>query len=158
MGGSRPPLAPLSAIVSISPTPPPPSVSHCQHFPNPPSPLCQLVSICRTPPSLFRVIFVNIFNTTLFLNNLFFFGRKWIIWQKLIIWPDKLDKNPYFLAILGLFQWFQHYPDLRPLYHPLSAFALPPLLPSAADIICEQPLTSFIIISRQYFHSHNNPF
>ena len=48
-------------------TPPPFFVIHCQHFPNPPSPLCQplsafpqpplpplsAVSICRTPPSFF---------------------------------------------------------------------------------------------------------
>ena len=37
MWGLQTPLPPLSAIVSISPTPPPPFVSHCQHFPNPPN-------------------------------------------------------------------------------------------------------------------------
>ena len=43
MGGSRPPLPPMSA---------------CQHLPNPPFHFC--------------VSFVNIFNATLFLKDLFF--------------------------------------------------------------------------------------
>ena len=94
-GGSRPALPPLSAIVSISPTPPPPFVSRCQHFPNPPSPLCQLCQYFPNPPSLFHVSFVNISNATLFLNNLFF-GSKGVIWQKILINPEDLDKNLYF--------------------------------------------------------------
>ena len=61
-GGSRPPLPPLSAIVSISSSPPPPFVSHCQHFLNPPSPLHQLCQHFPKPPSFFRVSFLNIFD------------------------------------------------------------------------------------------------
>ena len=72
MGGSRPPLPPLSAIVSISRTPPPPFVIHCQHFPNPPSPLCQVCQHLPNPPFVFRVSFVKLFNADHFLKNLFF--------------------------------------------------------------------------------------
>ena len=106
--GSRPPLPPLSAIVSISPTPPPPFVRSCQHFPNPPSPLCQLSQHLPNPPSLFRISFVNIFNDPLILNNLYFIERQYIIWLNLLIFPDQMDKNPYFFAFFMHFQWFQH--------------------------------------------------
>ena len=58
----KPPIPPFSAIVSISRTPPPSLCQLCQRLPN--------------PPFLFCVTFVNIFNATLFLNNLFVFGRK----------------------------------------------------------------------------------
>ena len=63
MGGSRPPLPPLSSIVSIYLTPPPPFVSQCQHFPNPPLPPLSAMSAFAQPPFLFRVSFVNIFKT-----------------------------------------------------------------------------------------------
>ena len=46
-----PPLSPLSAFVSISQTPPPPFHSHFQHFPNPPSLLCQICQPLPNPPS-----------------------------------------------------------------------------------------------------------
>ena len=49
-GGSRPPLPPLSAIVSISPTPPSPFVSP--------------VSICRTPLP-FAASFLSVYSRTL---------------------------------------------------------------------------------------------
>ena len=51
---SRPPL---SANVSICLTPPPLFVSHCQHLPYPPSPLCQpLSAFCKSPPSAANII------------------------------------------------------------------------------------------------------
>ena len=47
-------VPPLSAIVSICLTPPPPFVSHCQHLLYPPSPLRQpLTAFCKQPPALF---------------------------------------------------------------------------------------------------------
>ena len=71
-GGSRPPLPPLSAIVSFSPTPPPPFISHCQHFPNPRSPLRQPCQHFSNPPSFCRVIFVSVFKDIVFMNNTIF--------------------------------------------------------------------------------------
>ena len=47
---SQNPRPPLSANVSICPTPPPPFVSQCQHLPYPPSPLRQPLSAFSKPP------------------------------------------------------------------------------------------------------------
>ena len=141
MGVSRPPLPPLSVIVSISPTPPPPFVSHSQPFPNPPPPYVSFVSICRTPPSSsVSVLWTYFMPPSSWIT--FFLGRKYINWQKILIYPDELDKNLYFLAIVRHFSVIlalarpprpfvihcQHLPyPASPLLHLLSAFPHPTL-------------------------------
>ena len=95
-GGSRPPSpgAPRGPLCQpLSAFPPSPFDSYFHHFSKPPSPLRQLCQHLSTSPSLFSVSFVNICNATLFLNNLFFFRRKYIILQKILICPHELDKN-----------------------------------------------------------------
>ena len=60
-----PRLPPLSAIVSICLTPPPPFVSHCQHSPNPFPPLstdiiCEQPLTGPTPSSFWKLLTSNI--------------------------------------------------------------------------------------------------
>ena len=63
-GGVQTPLPPLSAIVSIYPTPPPTFFSHCQHFHNPPPSFASPVSICFTLPP-FNSSFLSVYLRTL---------------------------------------------------------------------------------------------
>ena len=51
-----PPLPTLPAIVSILQTTPPPFVSHCHHFPNPPPPLLAADIICEQPLTIVHIL------------------------------------------------------------------------------------------------------
>ena len=55
-----------------NPDPPFPLRQPMSAFPQPPSPLRQPCQNFTNPPSLCRVSFVNMFNATLFLNQIFF--------------------------------------------------------------------------------------
>ena len=83
----------------------------------------------------------------LFLNNQNCW-RKYNIWQKIFICPDKFNKNLYFWPFWGHFvsDFRNTQTPLCPLSADVSICLIPPppfVSPhSAADIICEQPLTS----------------
>ena len=85
MGGSRPPPPPYVSHCQHFPNPPLPFISHCQHFLNPPSPICQLSAFAQPPlpfpPQFFLKTYLkpphpeypffwkNVHNLTKFINK-----------------------------------------------------------------------------------------